>query len=342
MRKYISASLAGILVTLVMILGIGAFLYHEFHDYDIAAILQNSHLSFGPAKSGPVVLPPIGHVFVIVEENHDWSEIYNNSEAPFINKTLLPAGSFARNYHNVPANLPELHPSEPNYIFLESGMIAFPDHTFVSDNPPSPVNSTLSHNHLSYLLERNNFTWKSYQENIPGTNCPIANAGNYVPKHNPMVFFQDVSGNPPAADNTYCQSHVRPLSELSRDLAAGQVANYVFIAPNLDNDMHNGSIKQADNWLAQIVPLITNSPTFKKDGVLFITWDEGQEDDDKNNPIGMIVLSPFARQNYSNTISYSHASLVKTVEEIFKISPFTGLAGDPKTADLSDFFSYGK
>jgi hypothetical protein len=34
-------------------------------------------------------LPPIQTVFVIVLENHNWSEIKGSTKAPFINQTLL-------------------------------------------------------------------------------------------------------------------------------------------------------------------------------------------------------------------------------------------------------------
>jgi len=65
---------------------------------------------------------------------------------------------------------------------------------------------------------------------------------------------------------------------------------------------------------------------------------EGNGDADENNPIGMIVLSPFVKSGYANSISYSHASLVKTIEEIYNLNPLLGFAGDKTTNDLSDFF----
>lgn len=331
------------LLFVICIIGLGLLIRHHYMDYDVAAILRNAKLPIIPQKTKTVSsLSQIHHVFVIVEENHDWSTIYKNSEAPFINNTLLTNGAFANDYHNVDKDFSELHPSEPNYILLEAGMIAFPDHVFTTDNAPSDKNSTDSDNHLSFILADNGYSWKSYQEDISGTDCPINAVNNYAPKHNPFIYFQDVVGNPPNSANKYCQKHVRPLSELQNDLQTGHVSNYNFITPNLQNDMHDGSVAQADTWLSQIVPMITNSPMFKKDGVLFITWDEGNEDNDKNNSIGMIIESPFVKKGYSNSISYSHASLVKTIEEIFHLSPMLGFASHPTTNDLTDFFIKSK
>lgn len=337
-KNYVPYLFAGVVGILILLSGGALLLYHHFTDYDISRFLLKAHLPMIQALKSVSALPQIHHVFVIVEENHDWQGIYKNPDAPFINNTLLSQGAFAQTYYNVPKNLNALHPSEPNYLMLEAGKIAFSDHTFTTDNPPGGDNSTSSHDHIIYLLEKNNLSWKSYQEDIAGTDCPIASIGNYAPKHNPFIFFQDVSGNPPSNTNPYCIQHIRPVTELQKDLESNRVANYTFIIPNLQNDMHNGSIAQADSWLSTVVPMIMNSPAFKKDGVLFITWDEGHEIDNGNSPIGMIALSPFGKKNYTNSIEYSHPSLVKTVEEIFHLSPLVGLAADPKVSDLSNFF----
>lgn len=331
------------LLFFLLVIALGALLvkFHSYIDNDIAVPLRKLSTNFSQSISIiPTPQNSIKHVFVIVEENHNWDTIDNNPNASYINNTLLKQGAYASNYHNVPTNIGELHPSEPNYIFLESGVIAFPDHTFTSDDDPSAVNSTASKNHVTALLDKKGYTWKSYQEGITGDKCPIYAEGDYAPKHNPMLFFQDVSGNPPDEGNTYCKDHVRLLSELEHDIKTGNLPNYVFITPNLQHDMHNGTIKEADTWLAQIVPQITNAAPFKKDGALFITWDEGTEgagETGGNNPIGMIMLSPFIKKGYTNNTPYSHASYVKTVEEIFSL-PLTGFAKDPQTNDLLGFF----
>ncbi len=57
-------------------------------------------------------LPPIKTVFVIIMENKDWADIYNNPSAPYINRTLLPMASYAKQYHTPP----ELESSLPNYL----------------------------------------------------------------------------------------------------------------------------------------------------------------------------------------------------------------------------------
>jgi uncharacterized protein (TIGR03437 family) len=139
-----------------------------------------------------------------------------------------------------------------------------------------------------------------------------------------------VTGNNNVA-SAYCIWHVRPYSELARDLENNTVARYNFITPNLCHDMHDCSATDGDTWLSTEVPKILASQAYKDRGALFITWDEGSSGD---GPIGMIALSPFAKTNYSNSIHYTHSSTLKTLQEIFDAAP---LLRDAATAtDLSD------
>lgn len=271
-------------------------------------------------------------VFLIVMENHNWSQIQNNPSASFINKTLLPEASQATHYYNPPG----IHPSEPNYLWLEAGT------SFGINNDNSPQsNHQNTTDHLVTLLDKAGISWKAYLEGISGSTCPLTGAGLYAPKHNPMVYFNDVTNNNDP-NSTYCINHERPLSELQRDLQNTNVARYNFISANLCNDMHNStgcatsdSVKNGDTWLSNVIPMIMASDAYKQGGVIFITWDEGTYGD---GPIGMIVLSPLAKgHGYSNSIYYTHSSILRTIEEIFRVRPLLGDAAN--ATDLRDLFT---
>jgi hypothetical protein len=153
-----------------------------------------------------------------------------------------------------------------------------------------------------------------------------------------MVYFDDVTG--PGRD---CVGHVRPYGELARDLEVDTVPAYSFITPNLCDDMHDSSgcatgdsIRNGDDWLSREVPRILGSRAFQRDGVLFITFDEGESNSD--GPIGLIAISRYAKGGgYSNTIRYTHSSLLRTVQHIFKVTPLLGDAAN--AADLGDLFA---
>ncbi len=271
---------------------------------------------------------PATTVFIIVMENHNWSQIKDNPSAPYING-LLTQAAYADAYTN-PAGL---HPSEPNYLWLEAGT-----NFDVRDDASPAANHQASTAHLTTLLDAAGISWKAYQEAIPGDTCPLEGSGLYAPKHNPMLFFDDVTGgNDP--NSPYCIAHMRPYTELAADLASGDVARYNFITPNLCNDMHDSlgcptidSVYNGDQWLAQAVPPILASSAYQA-GVLLITWDEGKGGD---GPIGLIVLSPGAKPGYSNTIPYTHSSTLRTLQEIFGVEPLLGDAAN--ATDLSDLF----
>src|SRR4051794_13164487 len=168
-------------------------------------------------------------IFLILMENHNWADIKNSPSAPYINHTLLPMASYAEQYFNPPG----IHPSEPNYLWLEAGT-----NFGISDDVDPNVNHQTSTQHFVTLLNNAGISWKSYQEGISGTVCPLTENGLYAPKHNPMIYFDDVTNNN-NPDSAYCIAHVRPYSELTTDLQQNTQARYNFITPNLCNDMHN-------------------------------------------------------------------------------------------------------
>src|SRR6266566_3861113 len=263
-------------------------------------------------------------VFLILMENHNWSDIKDSSSAPYINHTLLPQASYAEQYYNPPG----IHPSEPNYLWLEAGT----NFGITNDNDPSSNHQSTTM-HLVTLLKNANISWKAYQEDISGTSCPLTSVNQYAPKHDPFVFFDDVTNTNDSA-SAYCIAHVRPYTELANDLQNNTVASYNFITPNLCNDMHDCSVGTGDTWLSNNVPTIMNSTAYQQGGAIFITWDEGEGGD---GPIGMIVLSPNAKVGYQNTIHYDHGSTLRTFQEIFHVTPLLG--GAASATDLSDLFA---
>jgi hypothetical protein len=285
---------------------------------------------FAVFAAGGSNLPPIQTVFFVVMENESWSEIKVSTSAPYLNDTLLPMASYCEGYYGVPG----LHPSLPNYLWLEAGT----NFGILADDDPAQDHQNTT-NHLVTLLNNAGVSWKTYQEDISGACIPLTGTNLYVPRHNPFVYFDDVTdtNNPNGA---YGFAHIRPYSEFAMDLASNTVARYNFITPNLCDDMHNACypvndpILQGDNWLAREVPMILNSQAYANGGALFIAWDECDSADTR---IGMIVLSPLARgHGYSNTIYYTHSSTLRTMQEIFNVTP---LLGDATNAtDLSDLF----
>jgi phosphatidylinositol-3-phosphatase len=292
-------------------------------------------------------------VIVIAMENTDADQIYDNTNtalAPYIHGTLMPIAARASNFNDP---LPVKTRSEPHYIWMEAGTNSFTDHTFTDDDDPVPKkvknstkkgknsakkvkNSTASKDHLVTQLDQAGLTWMSYQEDMTAGQCPIESVGRYAAKHNPFVFFEDVSGKPPGTNNEFCIKHHKPYKDFfAADLAANNLANYVFITPNLCNDMHQSCkqnvhrITAGNDWLEAELPRIIDWVT-KNAGVIFIIWDEG----DKTQKLPFLAIGPGVNPNHVSAVPFNHGSLVRSVEEIFSLPILPKVSKNKTFADL--------
>ena len=281
-------------------------------------------------------------IFIIPMENEPSSAIYGNMMyAPYIN-SLMSQAAYATHFQD---ELPLLV-SEPHYIWMEAGTNQFNDVTFTTDAVPSGTHSTSSTEHLVTQLDAAHISWMSYQQGMLANTCPVATNSTdvaYAPKHDPMVFFQDVSGNPPKSSTALCVAHHKPYAAFTADLMAGNMAQYVFITPDLCNDMHgdascaqgtnvNANIKAGDDFLKNELPPILDYVN-AHDGVVFIVWDEG----DSSNLIPFLALGPRIKPGMSPT-TYSHSSQLKSVEEILGVPVLSTVSS---ANDFADMFQPG-
>jgi phosphatidylinositol-3-phosphatase len=264
-------------------------------------------------------------VWVIVMENHSWKNIHGNPNAPYIN-SLLKIGAHAEHYTNE-----DTHPSEANYIWMEAG-----DDLDISDNDDPEENYRTTKNHLTNQLEGVGVAWRSFPEGTLGDVCPLASGGDFKAKHTPFVFFDDVTGGRDP-QSSRCKEHVRPYDEVLTN-----VGQYNFITPTQCHDMHDADgcetgdrVTNGDRWLSRELPKILATDAYREGGAVFLVWDEGN--DDMDEPLGLIALSPFAKPGYSNDIAYSHGSLVRTMQDIFAVRPY--LRDASRAQPLADLFT---
>src|SRR5581483_7271279 len=202
----------------------------------------------------------IGHIVLIVEENHSYSDVIGNSAMPYLN-SLASQYSLATQYY---ANA---HPSIGNYFMLTTGQLVSVDDAFTG---------TTNADNIVRILNGAGKTWKAYEESIPSVGYLGGNTGAYLKRHDPFSYFSDVINDSNEA------AHLVPFSQFSADLAANSLPNFAFVAPNINDDAHNGTLQQADSWLkANIGPLV-GSTQFQQDGLLIIVFDEGDPFDLQN------------------------------------------------------------
>jgi PKD repeat protein len=275
-----------------------------------------------PSPSPPPTggVPVYDHIVTIMMENTSYSSIIGNSAAPYIN-SLAGTGAVAGNYFATD------HPSLPNYAELTSGQ-SFPNASSDCD-PSSSCQSTALN--ISDRITASGRTWKEYAESM-GSACNKTSSGQYAAKHNPFIYYTDISA-------ASCQANVVDYSHLSGDLSStATTPNYAFVTPNLCNDMHDCSVSTGDTWLSQNVPTILASPAFtQQHSLLVIVWDE--DDFSGANQVAWIGVGYGLKTNYVSSVQYDHYSFLKTIETSWGLSTMT--ANDAAAVPMTDLFGSG-
>jgi phosphatidylinositol-3-phosphatase len=275
---------------------------------------------------GNAGVPAFRHIFVIVLENAGFQQVFHSSAMPYLNQ-LAASSTVASQYYAIS------HPSLPNYLALLGGSTfgIQSDCTDCSVTAPSLVDQ----------LEQQGKSWKAYIEGMPAacSSLPDWPFGRYAKKHNPFLYFTAIRDNP-----RRCHNDV-PYSEFSPDLQSGRVPDFVWITPDLCNDGHDCPLDKADHWLASAVPAILDSTAFRQDGALFITFDEGANGATEGcchlaggGQVYTLVASPLAKAGAQISVPYDHYSLLRTIEDAWKLPHLAG-AADPATSNMAPCFA---
>lgn len=273
------------------------------------------HVSPVPAADAATTVPAFDHIVTIMMENHSYNEIVGSSQAPYINSLAAQYG-LATNYFGV------AHPSLPNYLALTGGSTfgITTDCTTCFVNAPDIAVDR---------VEASGRTWKAYMESMPSP-CFVGDSSPYAQKHDPFMYYDDIRLN-----SGECNKVV-PYTALATDLAStSTTANYVWITPNLCNDMHDCSIGTGDAWLQSNVPTILNSPAFTtQNSLLVITFDE--DDGTQGNQVATLVIAKSVAAGFRSAVRYDHYSLLKTIEASWGLAPLT--TNDANEPAMTDFF----
>jgi hypothetical protein len=134
------------------------------------------------AQEGPVPkgVPKLDHVFIIMMENHGYSQVAGNPNNPFVNKLAQSANS-SHNYFAI------AHPSLTNYLEISGGS-NFGIHT---DNYPDWHNGNCTTNLASGLVSTDNPS--------SGVICPIWGTGTDAAT--PAIDFSNETQGPPGDIN---------------------------------------------------------------------------------------------------------------------------------------------
>jgi hypothetical protein len=269
----------------------------------VASLLGLPGSSIAHAANG---VPRPDHVLIVIEENHDYSQIIGNSCCTYINAQAA-AGALMTNSHGL------THPSEPNYLDLFSGS----NQGVTDDSCPH----TFSSANLGQELIAAGLAFGGYSEDMPSVGYTGCTSGSYARRHNPWVNFSNV----PSADNM-------PWTSFPTDFT--QLPAVSIVVPNLCNDMHDCSPATGDAWIqSHLDSYVQWAKTHNS--LFIITFDENNGN--AGNQIATIFEGPMVQVGqYSENIN--HFNILRTLEDMYNL-PYAGQSAS--VASITDIWLTG-
>jgi phosphatidylinositol-3-phosphatase len=266
----------------------------------LAAVGAYLITSIGGSSSSGGDIPRFRRVVLIVLENKSFGQVIGHRSAPKLN-------TFARRYALLNQFFAEAHPSLPNYLALVSGSTQG-----VKTNCTA---CTFDSRNLADEIEDAHRTWKAYAEGLPSPGFTGATSGLYAKKHNPFLYFRDILTRAPR------RNRVVSLAEFDRDLARGTLPDFSYVEPDLCHAAHNCGLEYGDRFLGYFLPPLLKSPQLA-DGVVFVTFDEGREEDlaGGGGHVATLVLGPLVRPGARSDEYLTHYSILRTIEDAWGLS----------------------
>jgi phosphatidylinositol-3-phosphatase len=277
-------------VIAIAVIAVAAWVIRERAEHPPVGTPVPAGSPFASAAGGH---PIFGHVYLIVLENRGYDRVVNGTGVPYL-QSLIAEGGLATAYHAVS------RPSQPNYIALFSG-----DVHGIDDDQVHDIDAA----NLADQLEGKGRSWSVSAENLPNGCFTGATAsdgrdgpGTYARKHEPAISFLSISRNPARCARIHDMTAFDPAE-----------ADFQLIVPNLCNDAHDCPLATADTWLSKVVPRILDSDTFKKDGLLVVTFDEA--DSRGGTQVALVAVGQSVRPGTTSDAPTTHYSLLRTIED---------------------------
>lgn len=264
----------------------------------LACVNAQSHA----ATAASTMTGSVTHVVLVMEENHSYSQAM--SGMPYLK-------SLASTYGTATNMWAQHYPSLPNYINLTSG--AVPAGIAGKDCTPS---STCEDSGASIFSQG---SWNVWAESMPKP-CDQANSGEYVPRHTAGPYYTKLAAT--------CSKN-----DVALPASPVPTAAFTLVAPNLQDDAHNGTLAQANTWLSNFVPKLMATSAYQSGSVLIeITFDSGSNNCGSNCPsqVAAVFINP-AISHRVVSVKATHASILRLNEELLN---YPLLAGAKTAVDI--------
>ena len=218
-----------------------------------------------------------------------------------------------------------------------------PDFKVDGKNPPPP---NYAWTDLTYLLFKNNITWRYYIEKGTQPDCaddaaecaPVDQNDRTPGIWNPLPYFDTVKQDGQLANIT-------DVVNFYTDARNGTLPAVSWITPsNEDSEHPTALISDGQAWVTGLVNAVMQSPDWNSSAI-FISWDDWGGFYDHVTPptvdengyglrVPGIVISPYAKKGYIDHQTLSHDAYVKFIEDVFlngqRLDPSNDGRPDPR------------
>jgi acid phosphatase len=155
----------------------------------------------------------------------------------------------------------------------------------------------------------------------------VSNSGDYAVRHTAWAYYVD--------ERAACKASQVPMGSpstgaLSSDIAAGSLPNIGWAIPDLSHDAHNGTLAEADSWLAGWLPTILAGPDFRAGRLaVVITADEDDNHSD-NNVLTVVAAAGLTDKVVSAVLT--HYSLTGLYDDVIGAPKLRDSAAAPSFA----------
>jgi len=232
---------------------------------------------------------------------------------------------------------------DPMSCINELDKPAFPSDFAPARNLPNPDYAWTD---LTYLLFKNQISWKYYIQTGPQPDCSN-DAADCPPVHqdaktpgiwNPLPYFDTVKQDGQL-------QNITDVTNFFKDAKNGTLPAISWITPSQPNSEHPPALlSDGQTWTASLIDAVMRSPDWDSTAI-FLTWDDWGGFYDHvvppqvdQNGYGLrvpgLVISPFAKQGFIDHQVLSHDAYVKLIEDIFlggqRLDPATDGRPDPR------------
>jgi hypothetical protein len=263
---------------------------------------------------------------VIMMENQEYGSVINGPSAPYIN-TLASTYASATNWYAVG------HNSITQYLDLIAGSDQGVSPT---TRPPFPGPTLVD----ELATATQPIDWRAYMEGAPYACYTGPDIGQYYKAHNPFMYFSSITGT-----QSQCNRVVPFPGSFSGDLNSTTPPPFMFVVPNLCNDMHalctpvNDKVLQGDNWLKANLQTVFTSNWYLSGGVVIITWDEGTSGLGANGASGgghipTLVIAQDTQSAPPYTASGNHYGTLRAIEDAYGVGLLGGSTDTTRNGNL--------